>query len=157
MEMENNKSRQETVAAITVTYNRTRTLEKCIDALLNQTRPVDHIIIADKNTTGDGIIASLAVLSAMVQHRLSLNELASAVKLFPQVLINVRFAGGDNPLESETVKAVAADVEKRLEGKGRILLRKSGTEPLIRVMVECEDGVLAKQCAEEIAEAVKAN
>ena len=116
-----------------------------------------HIIIADKNTTGDGIIASLAVLSAMVQHRLSLNELASAVKLFPQVLINVRFAGGDNPLESETVKAVAADVEKRLEGKGRILLRKSGTEPLIRVMVECEDGALAKQCAEEIAEAVKAN
>ena len=116
-----------------------------------------HIIIADKNTTGDGIIASLAVLSAMVQHRLSLNELASAVKLFPQVLINVRFAGGANPLESEAVKAVAADVEKRLEGKGRILLRKSGTEPLIRVMVECEDGVLAKQCAEEIAEAVKAN
>ena len=116
-----------------------------------------HIIIADKNTTGDGIIASLAVLSAMVQHRLSLNELASAVKLFPQVLINVRFAGGANPLESEAVKAVAADVEKRLEGKGRILLRKSGTEPLIRVMVECEDGALAKQCAEEIAEAVKVN
>ena len=116
-----------------------------------------HIIIADKNTTGDGIIASLAVLSAMVQHRLSLNELASAVKLFPQVLINVRFAGGDSPLESEAVKAVAADVEKRLEGKGRILLRKSGTEPLIRVMVECEDGTLAKQCAEEIAETVKAN
>ena len=116
-----------------------------------------HIIIADKNTTGDGIIASLAVLSAMVQHRLSLNELASAVKLFPQVLINVRFAGGANPLESEAVKAVAADVEKRLEGKGRILLRKSGTEPLIRVMVECEDGTLAKQCAEEISEAVKAN
>ena len=114
-----------------------------------------HIIIADKNTTGDGIIASLAVLSAMVQHRLSLNELASAVKLFPQVLINVRFAGGANPLESEAVKAVAADVEKRLEGKGRILLRKS--EPLIRVMVECEDGALAKQCAEDIAEAVKAN
>ena len=116
-----------------------------------------HIIIADKNTTGDGIIASLAVLSAMVQHRLSLNELASAVKLFPQVLINVHFSGGANPLESQAVKVVAADVEKRLEGKGRILLRKSGTEPLIRVMVECEDGALAKQCAEEIAEAVKAN
>ena len=116
-----------------------------------------HIIIADKNTTGDGIIASLAVLSAMVQHRLSLNELASAVKLFPQVLINVHFSGGANSLESKAVKVVAADVEKRLEGKGRILLRKSGTEPLIRVMVECEDGALAKQCAEEIAEAVKAN
>ncbi len=116
-----------------------------------------HIIIADRNTTGDGIIASLAVLTAMAKHRLSLNELADAVKLFPQVLINVRFAGGDNPLESDTVKAVAADVEKRLAGKGRILLRKSGTEPLIRVMVECEDGVLAQKCAEEIADAVKAN
>lgn len=114
-----------------------------------------HIIIADKNTTGDGIVASLAVLAAMAQHKLSLNELASAVKLFPQVLINVRFAGGANPLESDTVKSVAAEVEKRLEGKGRILLRKSGTEPLIRVMVECQDASLAQQCAEEIAEAVK--
>ena len=116
-----------------------------------------HIIIADKNTTGDGIIASLAVLAAMAQHKLSLNELASAVKLFPQVLINVRFAGGENPLESDAVKSVAADVEKRLEGKGRILLRKSGTEPLIRVMVECQDATLAQQCAEEIAEAVKSH
>ena len=116
-----------------------------------------HVIIADKNTTGDGIVASLAVLAAMAQHKLSLNELASAVKLFPQVLINVRFAGGDNPLESDAVKSVAADVEKRLEGKGRILLRKSGTEPLIRVMVECQDATLAQQCAEEIAEAVKSH
>ena len=116
-----------------------------------------HIIIADKNTTGDGIVASLAVLAAMAQHKLSLNELASAVKLFPQVLINVRFAGGNNPLESDAVKSVAADVEKRLEGKGRILLRKSGTEPLIRVMVECQDAELAQQCAEEIAEAVKSH
>ncbi|HHF7203969.1 TPA: phosphoglucosamine mutase [Haemophilus influenzae] len=114
-----------------------------------------HIIIADKNTTGDGIVASLAVLAAMAQHKLSLNELASAVKLFPQVLINVRFAGGENPLENDAVKSVAAEVEKRLEGKGRILLRKSGTEPLIRVMVECQDAALAQQCAEEIAEAVK--
>lgn len=115
-----------------------------------------HIIIADKNTTGDGIIASLAVLSAMAKHRLSLHELAGGVQLFPQVLINFRFAGGTNPLENDNVRAVAADVEQRLAGKGRILLRKSGTEPLIRVMVECEDGSLAQQCAEEIAEAVKA-
>ena len=62
---------------------------------------------------------------------------------------------GKNPLESDAVKSVAAEVEKRLEGKGRILLRKSGTEPLIRVMVECQDAELAQQCAEEIAEAVK--
>ncbi|VTM25135.1 Phosphoglucosamine mutase [Stutzerimonas stutzeri] len=116
-----------------------------------------HIIISDKNTTGDGIVASLAVLAAMAKHKLSLNELAGAVKLFPQVLINVRFAGGENPLDSNAVKVAAADAEKRLAGKGRILLRKSGTEPLIRVMVECQDGELAQQCAEQIAEAVKAN
>ncbi len=115
-----------------------------------------HIIIADRNTTGDGIIASLAVLTAMAELKFSLHELAAAVKLFPQVLINIRFQGGDNPLENETVKSVAADVEKRLTGIGRILLRKSGTEPLIRVMVECENGELAQKYAEEIAEAVKA-
>ena len=116
-----------------------------------------HIIVLDKNTTGDGIVASLEVLAAMVKHNLTLNELAKAVPLFPQVLINVRFAGGENPLNSEEVKAVAKSVEERLAGKGRILLRKSGTEPLIRVMVECEDGTLAQSCAEEIAEAVKRN
>ncbi|MDG6290528.1 phosphoglucosamine mutase [Glaesserella parasuis] len=116
-----------------------------------------HIIVLDKNTTGDGIVASLEVLAAMASHKLSLNDLAKAVPLFPQVLINVRFAGGANPLDSEDVKAVAKAVEQRLAGKGRILLRKSGTEPLIRVMVECEDGALAQSCAEEIAEAVKRN
>ncbi|MCT8783269.1 phosphoglucosamine mutase [Glaesserella parasuis] len=116
-----------------------------------------HIIVLDKNTTGDGIVASLEVLAAMVSHKLSLNDLAKAVPLFPQVLINVRFAGGANPLDSEDVKAVAKAVEQRLAGKGRILLRKSGTEPLIRVMVECEDGALAQSCAEEISEAVKRN
>ena len=116
-----------------------------------------HIIVLDKNTTGDGIVASLEVLAAMVKHNLTLNELAKAVPLFPQVLINVRFTGGENPLNSEEVKAVAKSVEERLAGKGRILLRKSGTEPLIRVMVECEDATLAQSCAEEIAEAVKRN
>lgn len=116
-----------------------------------------HIIVLDKNTTGDGIVASLEVLAAMALHKMSLADLAKAVPLFPQVLINVRFAGGANPLDSDEVKAVAKDVEQRLTGKGRILLRKSGTEPLIRVMVECEDGELAQQCAEEIAAAVKRN
>ncbi len=91
----------------------------------------------------------------MVNHGLSLNELASGVQLFPQVLINVRFEAGSNPLENEAVKQAAAEVEQKLHGKGRVLLRKSGTEPVIRVMVECEDQELAQQCAEKIAEIVK--
>lgn len=115
-----------------------------------------HIIIADKNTTGDGIIASLAVLQAMVEQKLSLHELTQAIQLFPQVLINVRFSGEHNPLEHEQVKQISQQMEQRLANTGRILLRKSGTEPLIRVMVECENGELAQDCAEQIAQAVKA-
>ncbi|MDG6896747.1 phosphoglucosamine mutase [Actinobacillus delphinicola] len=114
-----------------------------------------HIIIANKNTTGDGIIASLQVLRAMAQHKLSLNELTKAVQLYPQVLINVRFEGGESPLESEAVKAVAQEVETLLGNTGRILLRKSGTEPLIRVMVECEDAEKAQTYAEKIANVIK--
>ncbi|AKO36108.1 phosphoglucosamine mutase [[Haemophilus] ducreyi] len=114
-----------------------------------------HIIVLDKNTTGDSIIASLEVLAAMEAHKMSLNDLTHAVPLFPQVLLNVRFDGGNNPLENAAVKALAKDIETRLVGKGRILLRKSGTEPLIRVMVECEDAVLAQQYAEEIVSAIQ--
>ena len=116
-----------------------------------------HIIISEKNTTGDGIIASLEVLRAMALHKLSLHELTKAVQLFPQVLINVKFEGGANPLESEAVKTVAKQVEEKLQNSGRILLRKSGTEPLIRVMVECEDAELAQNYAEEIAAVIRQN
>ncbi|WMR95422.1 phosphoglucosamine mutase [Mergibacter septicus] len=114
-------------------------------------------IITDKNTTGDGIIASLQVLAAMVRHNMCLNDLASAVQLFPQVLINVRLEQGTtaNNLESEAVKRATAEAEQWLQDKGRILLRKSGTEPLIRVMVECQDHALAEKSAQHIAAAVK--
>lgn len=114
-----------------------------------------HIIIAQKNTTGDGIVASLAVLQAMVEHKLSLHELTKPIQLFPQVLINLRFEAGQNPLEDERVKKVSQEMEQRLAHKGRILLRKSGTEPLIRVMVECEELELAQACAEQIAQVIK--
>ncbi|VDY32534.1 Phosphoglucosamine mutase [Morganella morganii] len=95
-----------------------------------------HIILLDKTTTGDGIVAGLQVLSAMVRNNMSLHDLCSGMKLLPQVLVNVRFAGQHDPLTSEEVTRVAQEVEKELNGKGRVLLRKSGTEPLIRVMVE---------------------
>lgn len=114
-----------------------------------------HIILLDKTTTGDGIVAGLQVLSAMVRNNMSLHDLCSGMKLLPQVLVNVRFAGRHDPLASEEVTRVAQEVEKELNGKGRVLLRKSGTEPLIRVMVEGEDEAQVTAMANRIADAVK--
>jgi len=115
-----------------------------------------HVILLDKIATGDGIVASLQVLTAMVRNHMSLHDLCTGMKMLPQVLVNVRFAGEHDPLESDAVKAVAQDVEKALAGKGRLLLRKSGTEPLIRVMVEGEDAAQVTALANQIADAVKA-
>lgn len=115
-----------------------------------------HVILLDKTTTGDGIVASLQVLTAMVRNHMSLHDLCSGMKMLPQVLVNVRFAGEHDPLQSEAVKTVTADVEKALAGRGRVLLRKSGTEPLIRVMVEGENEAQVTELANRIADQVKA-
>ncbi|MFP1773234.1 phosphoglucosamine mutase [Lonsdalea quercina] len=115
-----------------------------------------HVILLDKTTTGDGIIAGLQVLTAMARNHMTLHDLCSGMKLFPQVLVNVRFAGLDDPLESDAVKQAALDAESQLGGRGRVLLRKSGTEPLIRVMVEGEDETTVTALANSIADAVKA-
>jgi phosphoglucosamine mutase len=116
-----------------------------------------HVILLDQTTTGDGIVASLQVVAAMVRNHMTLHDLCSGMKMFPQLLVNVRYtAGSANPLENETVKQVTADVEAALAGRGRVLLRKSGTEPLIRVMVEGEDEAQVSEFAHRIADAVKA-
>jgi len=115
-----------------------------------------HVILLDKTTTGDGIVASLQVLTAMVRNHMSLHDLCSGMKMLPQVLVNVRFAGEHDPLQSDAVKAVTAEVEKSLAGRGRVLLRKSGTEPLIRVMVEGENEAQVTELANRIADQVKA-
>lgn len=115
-----------------------------------------HVILLDKISTGDGIVASLQVLTAIVRNHMSLHDLCSGMKMLPQVLVNVRFSGSHDPLESEAVKNAAAEAEKILAGRGRVLLRKSGTEPLIRVMVEGEDEAQVNALAHQIAEAVKA-
>lgn len=115
-----------------------------------------HVILLDKTTTGDGIVASLQVLTAMVRNHMSLHDLCSGMKMLPQVLVNVRFAGEHDPLQSDVVKSVTADVEKVLAGRGRVLLRKSGTEPLIRVMVEGENEAQVTELANRIADQVKA-
>ncbi|MGR7921038.1 phosphoglucosamine mutase [Zobellella denitrificans] len=113
-----------------------------------------HIISLDHNSTGDGIIAALQVLRASVSQGLSLKELRTGLTLFPQRLVNVRFAAGSNPLESDAVKQRVTEAEARLAGNGRVLLRKSGTEPLVRVMVEGANAPLVNELAEYIADAV---
>lgn len=114
-----------------------------------------HIILLDKTTTGDGIVAGLQVLSAMVRNHMSLHDLCSGMKLLPQILVNVRFTGSHDPLQIPEVQKVAKAVEEELAGKGRVLLRKSGTEPLIRVMVEGENEEQVTAMANRIADAVK--
>lgn len=114
-----------------------------------------HVICLDHATTGDGIVASLQVLQAMVRAQTGLSTLRRNLRLFPQRLVNVRFAGGVDPLQQPAVLKAVADAEDRLAGRGRVLLRKSGTEPLIRVMVEGEEAELVSSLAEEIAHRVR--
>lgn len=116
-----------------------------------------HVILLDKVTTGDAIVAALQVLASIVGAKMSLNELASGMMLYPQVLINVRFSGDANPLEADAVIAAVKKAEADLGDKGRVLLRKSGTEPLLRVMVEGEDETLVNDSAQYIADIVKEN
>ncbi|GAB1135519.1 phosphoglucosamine mutase [Shewanella algae] len=114
-----------------------------------------HILNLDHGTTGDGIVAGILVLAAMRRHNASLEELTESMKMLPQVLINVRFEGNSDPLASQLVKDAQAQVESQLGERGRVLLRKSGTEPLIRVMVEGDDETQVRAHAETIATAVK--
>jgi phosphoglucosamine mutase len=115
-----------------------------------------HIVMIDYATTGDGLIAALQFLAEMVRTGQKASTLIRQFETVPQMLKNVRFAEGKRPLEADSVKAVIEANAARIEGKGRILIRKSGTEPLIRVMAECEDPALLADVVEEIVGAVEA-
>jgi len=114
-----------------------------------------HIICLDRHSTGDGIISALQVLHALRAANESLAQACEELVMYPQVLINVKVEKGAALLDNDKVKAAVSDAESRLAGRGRVLLRPSGTEPLLRVMVEGEQGTLVKQCAESIAEVVR--
>ncbi len=114
-----------------------------------------HIICLDKHTTGDGIVSALQVLHALRAQEFTLAQAAQDLVMFPQVLINVKVARRLDFGSLPAVREAVAAAEAELAGKGRVLLRPSGTEPLLRVMVEGEDGALVRQCAEKIAEVVK--
>jgi phosphoglucosamine mutase len=114
-----------------------------------------HIILTDYSTTGDGLVAGLQVLAALVDSGKPASEVLRQFEPLPQLLKNVRFNGGA-PLEATSVKERIAKAEKELEGRGRIVIRKSGTEPLIRVMAEGDDPALVEKIVDDICEAVQA-
>ncbi|MCH2341207.1 phosphoglucosamine mutase [Pseudomonas sp. NPDC047963] len=114
-----------------------------------------HIVCAQHVTTGDAIIAALQVVLALKRHGRSLAQERMVWSKCPQVLINVRFSGDRDPIVHPQVQAVCDSVTERMAGRGRVLLRKSGTEPLVRVMVEGDDENQVRSYAEELASAVK--
>jgi phosphoglucosamine mutase len=114
-----------------------------------------HLILTDYATTGDGLIAGLQILAALVESERPASEVLHLFDPYPQLLQNVRFEGGD-PLGQEAVKQAIADAEAKLGKAGRVLIRKSGTEPLIRVMAEGEDEGLVGTVVADICAAVEA-
>ncbi len=117
--------------------------------------PSGHVLCLDKTTTGDGIVAALQVLTAMVQSGKSLLELSSAVEMYPQVLKNIRVENALGLNENVPLKEKVTELEGLMGSEGRILIRASGTEPLIRVMVEGKEADLVESVAELLANLVK--
>lgn len=114
-----------------------------------------HLLALDKHSTGDGLVSALQVLQACVRSGQPLSQLLSDVKLFPQTLINLRLQPGHDWQSSAALKAMTRSVEAELGNTGRILIRASGTEPLLRVMVEAQNAVQAKTCAERLVAAAQ--
>jgi len=114
-----------------------------------------HIVMTDYTTTGDGLVAGLQFLAEMARSGKPASELTQSFETVPQMLKNVRYAAGQDPLSASSVRAVIAQAETRLAGQGRLLIRKSGTEPLIRVMAEAEDPALLAEVVDGIVHAVE--
>ena len=115
-----------------------------------------HLLALDKQTTGDGIVSALQVLQCVVRSGRTLSQLLDEVTLFPQVLLNVRLVPGSDWRSSTHLAAVTQAVQAELGALGRVLIRASGTEPVLRVMVEARDAAQASRCAERLADAVRA-
>lgn len=113
-----------------------------------------HLLCLDQHSTGDGTIAALQVLAAMSQQKKSLAQLLDSVKIFPQVLLNVKFKAGYDWKSDAALKSKISLVESDLKGTGRVLIRASGTEPVLRVMVEAQDGTVAMSSAKSITDLI---
>ena len=116
-----------------------------------------HIVLSDFSTTGDGLLAALQVLAVIVQSGKPASEVCKQFAPVPQVLENVRYEkGAADPMEAASVKEAIKSAEAQLNGKGRLLVRKSGTEPLVRIMAECDDEALVRAAIDEVKSAVVA-
>ncbi|HET7756037.1 MAG TPA: phosphoglucosamine mutase [Steroidobacteraceae bacterium] len=145
-----------------IEFRRAAVGDRYVLALLRETHGMlggegsGHILCLDKTTTGDGLVSALQVLAVMKQTGRSLAELASGMQKFPQVLLNVEVTRRFDPATVPAVRDAMARIERRLAGEGRVVLRPSGTEPVIRVMVEGKDEGATRAAATELAEVVRA-
>ncbi len=117
--------------------------------------PSGHIVCMDTTTTGDGIVTALQVLAAMQECNQTLAEIRTGFTKYPQILLNVKVDGQDVSIDKPRIQQAVKDAEIELGSKGRVLLRRSGTEPLIRIMVEGEDEQHVRQLANRLADVVK--
>ncbi|CAM3945479.1 phosphoglucosamine mutase [Pseudoalteromonas byunsanensis] len=144
-----------------IEFARSKVGDRYVIELLNQKgwtiggESSGHVLNLDLISTGDGIISSLQVLAAMVSQNKTLQDLGSGFTKYPMKMINVRYSTDSDPTQQTVVKQVVAEVEELLAGKGRVLLRKSGTEPVVRVMVEAEQEKQVLDFATKIAEVVE--
>lgn len=113
-----------------------------------------HIICLDKHTTGDGIVAALEVLAAIKISKCSMDQLLNGLSLYPQTLLNIKYQSGYSWQSDQAIKSEIESAERQLADAGRVLIRASGTEPVLRVMVEAKDASLASQLAQKIASVI---
>jgi phosphoglucosamine mutase len=149
------------LAQLSVPFARAKVGDRYVIEMLNERawqlggENSGHIVCLDKHTTGDGIVSALQVLRALVSDTMTLVQAASPMALYPQVLINVAVKESFDFASHRAVQKAVADAERDLDGTGRVLLRASGTEPVIRVMVEGKADTKVKRWAETIAQAVR--
>ncbi len=150
------------LASYGIGLNRTRVGDRYVVEAMRQAgcnvggEQSGHIILTDYSTTGDGLIAALQVLATLVQQDGPASAMGRLFQPVPQLMRNVRFGRGERPLDAATVQAAIRDGEGRLSGQGRLVIRKSGTEPVIRVMAEGDDEALVAQVVGDIAGAIQA-
>lgn len=147
---------------IGIHYEKTAVGDKYVHENMNQNgyclggEQSGHIIFSQYAQTGDGILTSLMLMEAVIETKTPLAQLAGKVQIFPQLLVNVRVKDKQSVLDNEAVAACIAEVEKELGEDGRILVRPSGTEPLIRVMVEAKTDEICKQHVDAVIDVIKA-